>query len=118
MTDTTKILNEINTIVSDAIASLTKIKTQMNLENTAMPANFIIARDMPAEYGESPAMFNAERFEEYCRTYGEPEYETEEATLDDVIEWLAGLNKEGQNFILRNAEITDHEYRYIKAALS
>jgi len=83
-----------------------------------MTDQFVIARDIPAEYCESTALFNAERYEEHCRTYGEPEYETETGnSLDDVIEWLAGLGKDDQYFILRNAEISDSEYRYIKAAI-
>ena len=110
-----KLLSEVDTVIGDAITAITKsLETLQQLKEHTMPANFIIARDIPAEFGESPALFNAERYEEYCRTYGEPEYETEEATLDEVIEWL---DREGQNFILRNAEITDQEYRYIKAAL-
>jgi len=83
-------------------------------ENTM---KFIIARDMPAEYCESTALFNAERYEEHCRTYGEPDYHTEGANLDEVIEWLTMLGKDDQYFILHNAEISEHEYRYIKAAI-
>ena len=113
-----KLLSEVDTVIGDAITAITKsLETLQQLKENTMPANFIIARDMPAEFGESPALFNAERFEEYCRTYGEPEYETEVVTLDDVIDWLDAMDKEGQNFILRNAEIPDHEYRYITAAL-
>jgi hypothetical protein len=114
-----KLLSEVDTVIGDAITAITKsLETLQQLKENTMPANFIIARDMPAEFGESPALFNMERYDEYCGTYGEPEYETETGnSLDDVIEWLAGLNKEGQNFILRNAEIWNSEYRYIKAAL-
>jgi orotate phosphoribosyltransferase len=113
-----KLLSEVDTVIGDAITAITKsLETLQQLKENTMPANFIIARDMPAEFGESPALFNAERFEEYCRTYGEPEYETEVVTLDDVIDWLDAMDKEGQNFILIIAEIPDHEYRYITAAL-
>jgi hypothetical protein len=80
---------------------------------------FIIARDIPDDCTDSPMLFNEERYEEYRRTYGEePDYVGLIVFFSDVIDWLLGMDKDTQNFILRNAEISDDECRCIKAELA
>ena len=83
---------------------------------------FEIIREMSDEFGESAQLFSD--MDAYFSYISDLDYEwlpypdSETATIFEVVEWLNSMNERGQNFILRNAVITDIERAAIEAALA
>jgi hypothetical protein len=84
-------------------------------------SRFQIIREMTPEWGESCQLFGgADDYNSYTEDLNPewPDYpETEDATLEEVIEWLSGMSEHGQIYILRNAIISDEDRAAIKAAI-